>query len=140
MGSIFRTADAFLIESLLLCGLTGKPPHREIQKTALGATETVNWNYFNHTREAIAYCRGLNYDCYAVEQTTGSIPLHQFQSPSDKGIALVLGSEVGGVDEEIIQTCNGCIEIPQRGFKHSLNVAVSAGIVCWELERKFLSK
>ena len=139
VGSIFRTADAFLIESVLLCGLTGTPPHREIQKTALGATETVHWLYFNQTREAIEYCRGLDFECFALEQTTNSIALNEFDYPLEKGIALVLGSEVGGVDDEIITMCHASLEIPQRGFKHSLNVAVSAGIVCWELEKKRLS-
>ncbi len=136
VGIIFRTADAFLIESIYLCGLTAKPPHREIQKTALGATETVHWQYFEQTKQAIEFCEQKKYLCYAVEQTTNSIALHQFNAHLKPGLALVFGSEVGGVDEEIIRLCVGSIEIPQQGFKHSLNVAVSAGIVCWEIERK----
>jgi len=135
VGSIFRTADAFLIESLLLCGITATPPHREIEKTALGATQTVNWFYFEKTEDAIQYCRGKGYKCFAVEQTTESIDLSKFEMHENVGVALVFGSEVGGVDEEIIALCDASIEIPQRGFKHSLNVAVSAGIVCWEMEK-----
>jgi 23S rRNA (guanosine2251-2'-O)-methyltransferase len=136
VGSIFRTADAFLIEAIFLCGLTGKPPHRDIQKTALGATETVHWEYFEHTQQALEACRLKNYGCYAVEQTTNSIALDQFPATKNSGIALVFGSEVGGVDQNIIELCDGSIEIPQRGFKHSLNVAVSAGIVCWAISQK----
>lgn len=140
VGSFFRTADAFLIESIYLCGLTGRPPHRDIQKTALGATETVHWEYFDQTMKAIESCRLKNYGCFAVEQTINSIALQDFTPSVEQGLALVFGSEVGGVAQEIIECCDGSIEIPQKGFKHSLNVAVSAGIVCWEIVNKLSSQ
>ena len=135
VGSIFRTCDAFLVKSLYLCGLTGTPPQKEIEKTALGATETVDWKHFESTEQAIKNLQSEGYKIYAVEQAENSIALHQFTSSSEK-IALVFGNEVYGVEQEIVDKCDGVIEIPQLGSKHSLNVAVSAGIVIWEVVKK----
>ena len=134
VGSAFRTADAFRIEQVLLCGVTGTPPHREIEKTALGATATVSWSHFETTAEAIAKLRSSGYAVYAVEQAEGSIALQEFSPPSQK-LALVFGNEVYGVEQEIVSAADGTIEIPQAGSKHSLNVAVSIGIVLWEVLR-----
>lgn len=132
VGSAFRTADAFLIEEILLCGVTGTPPNKEIEKTALGATHTVKWSYFKTTMEAVTHLKELNYTLYAVEQAENSIPLDKFQH-SDQSTALIFGNEVYGVEQEVIDQCHGVIEIPQVGTKHSLNISVSIGIVLWEL-------
>lgn len=131
-GSVFRTADAFRIEELILCGITACPPHREIQKTALDATESVNWRYFDQTAEAIAYLKGKNYKVYAIEQTDISVDLRNFFPEQNQKTAAILGNEIHGVDEKILSLTDGCIEIPQFGTKHSLNVAVSAGILLWD--------
>lgn len=134
VGSVFRTADAFLIEEIFLCGLTGTPPNKEIEKTALGATATVNWRSFKTTLEAIDYLKQNNYTVCSVEQAQNSVSLNQFvwnQLP----VALIFGNEVYGVDQEVINACHQVIEIPQGGTKHSLNIAVSAGIVLWQLIR-----
>jgi 23S rRNA (guanosine2251-2'-O)-methyltransferase len=135
VGSSFRTADAFLIEGIYLCGFTAQPPHREIHKTALGATETVTWTYFEETTEAIKTLKEEGYEVWAIEQTEGSIMLDDLLMEKDEKIAVVFGNEVDGVSDEVIKICNGCIEIPQYGMKHSLNVSVAAGIVLWELVR-----
>ncbi len=133
VGSVFRTSDAFLIEAICLCGYTPQPPHRDIQKTALGATETVDWLYYNNTQEAIEDLKQRDYKIYAVEQASGSISLEQFNwQPSNK-IAVIMGNEVEGVDAELLPLCDGCIEIPQLGMKHSLNISVAAGIVLWKV-------
>lgn len=132
VGSVFRTSDAFLIEAIYLCGFTPQPPHRDIHKTALGATETVNWQYFETTFNAIHYTKQKGYTVYAVEQTTNSISLENIVA-SNKKIAIVLGNEVEGVQQEAIALCDGCIEIPQLGTKHSFNISVAAGIVLWQL-------
>lgn len=132
IGSVFRTADAFLIESILLCGITATPPHREIQKTALGATESVNWLYFGKTVEAVQYLHERGYRVLALEQADASMDLKSFVPQKNQAYALVFGNEVKGVDEEVLKICDGCIEIPQFGTKHSLNVAVTAGIVIWD--------
>ena len=133
VGSVFRTSDAFLIEAICLCGYTPQPPHRDIQKTALGATETVDWLYYNNTKEAIEDLKQRDYKIYAVEQASGSISLEQFNwQPSNK-IAVIMGNEVEGVDAELLPLCDGCIEIPQLGMKHSLNISVAAGIVLWKV-------
>jgi 23S rRNA (guanosine2251-2'-O)-methyltransferase len=132
VGSVFRTADAFLLQSIYLCGVTAKPPHREIQKTALGATETVEWKYFETTMEAINSLKNEDFKIYAVEQADKSIMLDKF-TPSSGNIALVFGNEITGVEQAVIDVCDTCIEIPQYGTKHSLNLAVSAGIVVWEV-------
>jgi 23S rRNA (guanosine2251-2'-O)-methyltransferase len=133
VGSVFRTADAFLIEAVYLCGFTPTPPHREIQKTALGATETVHWKQFTSTVEAVTELKSQGWNVYAVEQTEQSIFLDQFEAKQEKKIALVFGNEVEGVSQEVIDLCKATIEIDQRGTKHSLNIAVSAGIVVWEI-------
>jgi tRNA G18 (ribose-2'-O)-methylase SpoU len=131
VGSIFRTADAFLIESMYLCGYTPQPPHRDINKTALGATETVEWKYFSNTIEAIQQLKQAGYFIYAVEQAEGSVSLDTCDF-KDKKSALVFGNEVEGVSNDVLDLCDACIEIPQLGSKHSLNVSVSAGIVMWK--------
>lgn len=132
VGSVFRTSDAFLVEAIYLCGYTPQPPHRDIHKTALGATETVNWQYFDTTTKAIEFAKKNDFIVYAVEQTTNSISLENMVS-SNKKIAIVMGNEVEGVQQEAILSCDGCIEIPQLGTKHSLNISVAAGIVLWQL-------
>ena len=136
VGSVFRTSDAFLIEKIFLCGITPKPPHREIQKTALGATETVEWEYKHTTFDAIDELKGKGYLIYSIEQAVGSIMLNDFIFPKQEKVAIVFGNEVEGVDQEIINISNGVIEIPQFGTKHSLNISVSAGIVIWDLFNK----
>jgi len=139
VGSVFRTADAFLLRGIYLCGYTPQPPHRDIHKTALGATETVEWKYAETTIEAVQRLKADGYLVYAIEQVQDSIPLHRFdmnQSRVGAGqVAVVFGNEVSGVDQEVIKLCDGCIEIPQLGMKHSLNISVAAGIVLWELVR-----
>ena len=138
IGSVFRTCDAFLIEILYLCGITATPPHREINKTALGATESVQWAYAEHTADVIRLLRQKGYRIIAVEQTEKSIPLHQYKCRPDISYALVFGHEVNGVDQAIVDLCDESIEIPQLGTKHSVNIAVSAGIVLWEFFRFFM--
>jgi tRNA G18 (ribose-2'-O)-methylase SpoU len=136
VGSVFRTSDAFLIEKIFLCGITPKPPHREIQKTALGATETVEWEYKHTTFDAIDELKGKGYLIYSIEQAVGSIMLNDFIFPKQEKVAIVFGNEVEGVDQEIINISDGVIEIPQFGTKHSLNISVSAGIIIWDLFNK----
>jgi tRNA G18 (ribose-2'-O)-methylase SpoU len=132
VGSVFRTADAFLIESIYITGYTAKPPHKEIAKTALGAQETVDWNYFHKTKEAIENLKKNGYKVYAVEQVTESISLEKIHDLPVEKIAFIFGNEVSGVEHETILLCDGCVEIPQFGMKHSLNISVAAGIVLWE--------
>jgi 23S rRNA (guanosine2251-2'-O)-methyltransferase len=132
VGSVFRTSDAFLIEAICICGFTAQPPHRDINKTALGATETVDWIYYEKTIDAITALKNNDYIIYAVEQTEGSISLENFEV-TEKPIAVVLGNEVEGVSNEVLKLVDGCIEIPQLGMKHSLNISVAAGIVLWKL-------
>ncbi len=134
VGSAFRTADAFAIESLCLCGITAQPPHRDINKAALGATETVHWKYFAQTIDAIAALKAEGFKIYSVEQVEGSTSLNTVQQ-SDEKIALVFGHEMRGVSQQVIDRSDGFLEIPQYGTKHSLNVSVSIGIVLWELVR-----
>jgi tRNA G18 (ribose-2'-O)-methylase SpoU len=134
VGSAFRTSDAFLIESIYLCGVTGTPPKPEIEKTALGATETVSWKYFKTTQEAFDDLKSKDFFIACIEQAKKSIMLNQFRKPN-KSLALVFGNEVYGVDQEIINQSDACIEIPQFGTKHSFNVSVSIGIVLWEILR-----
>jgi tRNA G18 (ribose-2'-O)-methylase SpoU len=134
VGSVFRTADAFAIQAIWLCGITAIPPNREILKTALGATESVEWQHFPNTITAVAALRELNYGVYAIEQTHNSIALQDFRLNGDRnGVAVIFGHEMDGVDQEVINCCDCSIEIPQAGTKHSLNVSVCAGIVCWAL-------
>jgi tRNA G18 (ribose-2'-O)-methylase SpoU len=135
VGSVFRTADAFLIEAIYIVGYSAKPPHKEIKKTALGAEETVEWKYFKTTAEAIDLLRAKRYKVYAVEQAEGSYKLHAAGFRQNEKVALVFGNEVTGVEQSTIQLCEGCIEIPQLGMKHSLNIATAAGVVLWELIR-----
>ena len=134
VGSAFRTADAFLIEEIILCGLTGTPPNKEIEKTALGATSSVKWTYFQTTLDALAELKRLCYKTFAIEQAKNSIKLNSF-NVTHKKIALIFGNEIYGVDQEVINHCEEVIEIPQAGTKHSLNISVSIGIVLWELMR-----
>ena len=131
VGSLFRTADAFRVDAIYLCGITGTPPHKELNKTALGATESVNWKYFANTFEAIMEAKKLSYNIYALEQTSNSEML-QYIKPQFP-IALVLGNEVNGVEESVLKLCDKIVEIPQFGTKHSFNVSVSAAIVIWHL-------
>jgi tRNA G18 (ribose-2'-O)-methylase SpoU len=133
VGSVFRTADAFLIEAVCLCGYTPQPPHRDIHKTALGATETVDWLYYQHAVDAVTDLRQKGYKVYAVEQAEGSISLERFSVDAAGKTAVVFGNEVEGVQSDVLKLCDGCIEIPQFGMKHSLNISVAAGIVLWEL-------
>lgn len=136
VGSIFRTADGFLASGIFLCGYTPQPPHRDIQKTALGATETVDWIYFPTTLEAVQQLKSEGYRIYAIEQVEGSIMLDRFESNPEEKYAVILGNEVSGVDEEVLKLCDGAIEIPQEGMKHSLNVSIAAGIVAWEFYKR----
>ena len=137
VGSVFRTCDAFLIEAICLCGYTPQPPHRDIQKTALGATETVGWFYFENTTLAVEELKKRNYKIFAIEQVEESISLEKF-SYQHNSIAVIFGNEVEGVNAGVLQLCDGCIEIPQLGMKHSLNISVAAGIVLWKLfEQRF---
>ena len=139
VGSVFRTADAFLIEGIYICGYTAIPPHKEIKKTALGADETVHWKHFKTTAEAIIELKETGYKIFAVEQALDSIKLQALSCKPAEKIAVVLGNEVAGVEQLTIAQCDGCIEIPQLGMKHSLNVSVAAGIVLWELVRSEIS-
>lgn len=136
VGSIFRTADAFALESILLCGITAQPPHREILKTALGSTDSVDWKYFSNAQEAVHFLKQKGFTVLAIEQTTQKIWLQDFIPEKEKRYAFILGNEVEGVDAETLALCDGALEIPQFGTKHSLNVAVAAGIVAWEFVRK----
>ncbi|MGH2646154.1 MAG: RNA methyltransferase [Ginsengibacter sp.] len=132
VGSVFRTADAFLIEAIYITGYTAKPPHKEIAKTALGAQDTVDWKYFRNTKTAIEELRQNGYKIFAVEQVADSISLEKFSELNINKTVFVFGNEVSGVEQETISLCDGCIEIPQFGMKHSLNISVAAGIVLWE--------
>lgn len=133
VGSVFRTADAFLLEGIRLCGYTGTPPHRDIRKTALGATETVLWEYWPTATGAVRWLLEQGYAVWAVEQVRGSVMLQDFSPARDRPLALVFGNEVSGVGQEVLDLVHGSIEIPQTGMKHSLNVSVSAGIVVWDM-------
>ena len=136
IGSVFRTADAFLIEKIYLCGITATPPNKEIHKTALGATDTVAWEYEKSCLDVVKKLNQENIKTYAIEQVENSIMLNDFSIESNEKYALVFGNEVFGVNQEVINSCQGVIEIPQLGTKHSLNISVSAGIVVWDLFQK----
>ncbi len=140
VGSVFRTADAFLVEAVYLCGITGNPPNKEIQKTALGATESVLWKPFASTKEAINELKEKGYLIYAVEQAQSAIMLHHFSPEKNQKLALIFGNEVKGVEQEVINECSGIIEIPQVGMKHSLNISVSVGVVLWDIYYKMKLK
>jgi 23S rRNA (guanosine2251-2'-O)-methyltransferase len=133
VGSAFRTADAFRIEKIFLCGITGTPPHRDIQKTALGATESVDWEYCLNTLEAIENVKSAGYQLCALEQVENSVMLNEFAPEKNKKYALIFGNEVFGVEEEVLKACDQILEIPQLGTKHSLNISVSLGIAVWDL-------
>ena len=133
IGSVFRTSDAFLIEKIYLCGITAQPPHRDIQKTALGATESVDWSYIENTRDCLTKLKQEGYHCVAIEQADESVMLNEFECKHHNKIAVVFGHEVKGVQQTIINQCKQCIEIPQLGTKHSLNISVTAGVVLWQL-------
>ncbi|MFW5663546.1 MAG: RNA methyltransferase [bacterium] len=136
VGSVFRTADAFRIEKILLCGITACPPNKEIHKTALGATESVDWQYFESTEYAVKELIQDNYKVLALEQTTNSHSLHHYQPQSGTKYALVFGNEVKGVRDQVLSLCHGSIEIPQFGTKHSFNISVTAGITIWDFFTK----
>jgi tRNA G18 (ribose-2'-O)-methylase SpoU len=133
VGSAFRTADAFRIEKIFLCGITGTPPHRDIQKTALGATESVEWEYCLNTMEAVNKLKSLGYEISALEQVEHSKMLNDFEPKEGQRYALIFGNEVFGVQEEVLTACDVVLEIPQLGTKHSLNISVSLGIAVWDL-------
>ena len=136
VGSVFRTADAFRIEKIYLCGYTPLPPHRDIHKTALGSTETVDWEGYENPEEAIAHLKNQGYKIYAIEQVHNSIMLNELVVSANEKIALIFGNEADGVSEELIGMADACIEIPQAGSKHSFNISVAAGIVLWHLYNK----
>ncbi|MAZ92908.1 MAG: RNA methyltransferase [Lentimicrobiaceae bacterium] len=136
VGSVFRTSDAFRIESVYLCGITATPPHREIHKTALSATESVDWKYFKTTIEAVNFLKNDGYKIISVEQVENSTKLHDLQVDKNCNCALIFGNEVKGVDNDIIAISDCCVEIPQWGTKHSLNISVSVGIVLWDMVLK----
>ena len=135
VGSVFRTADAFLLEAIYITGYTCVPPHKEIKKTALGAEETVDWKYFTNASEAIDFLRSNGYRVFAVEQAINSISLEKLSSNATEKLAFIFGNEVSGVEQSTIELCDGCVEIPQLGMKHSLNIATAAGVVLWEIIR-----
>ncbi|WP_313191075.1 RNA methyltransferase [Sphingobacterium sp.] len=142
VGSAFRTADAFAIDKIVLCGITATPPHREIEKTALGATQSVTWEYEKDSVEAIKKLKAEGFEVYAIEQTNNSVSLETFEPVTSKKYAVVFGNEVHGVEEDIISLADGTLEIPQFGTKHSFNVSVTIGIVLWDLinKTKFIKK
>ena len=138
IGAVFRTSDAFLVDCIYLCGITAVPPHPEMHKTALGAEYTVDWKYFKDTEEAVNELHARGYTVFAIEQCEGSTMLDKLTLDPDKKYAVVLGNEVKGVKQEVVNRCDGCIEIPQFGTKHSLNVSVTAGIIIWEFACKLI--
>ena len=138
VGSVFRTADAFRLQSIYLCGITACPPAAEIHKTALGAEDTVAWKYYEDTMDAVAQLKADGYEVIAVEQVEGSYKLGAFRIDPNKKYALVMGNEVKGVRQDVVDACDGALEIPQYGMKHSLNVSVSAGIVMWDIASQMI--
>jgi tRNA G18 (ribose-2'-O)-methylase SpoU len=136
IGSVFRTADAFRLEAICLCGITATPPHREIHKTALGATDSVRWTYFESTPDAMESLHKDGFTLIGIEQTDRSIPIHLFHPDKEKKYALIFGNEVNGLDEDLLPKLDGCIEIPQFGTKHSLNISVAVGIIVWDVFNK----
>jgi len=140
IGSVFRTADAFRLEGIYLCGITATPPHREIHKTALGATDSVRWNYWEKTVDALSALKQEGYHIFSVEQAEGALLLNQVQLAGNQKYALVFGHEIRGVEQRVVDMSDQCIEIPQYGTKHSLNISVAAGIVIWELFRGLTKK
>ncbi len=136
IGSVFRTSDAFLVEEIYLCGITAKPPHNDIRKTALGATESVDWQYFETTEDAVNSLKTKGYMIISIEQVEGSVELQKFEVDKQKKYAFIFGHEVKGVSQNIVNLSDMCIEIPQLGTKHSLNISVSAGVVLWDVFSK----
>ena len=136
VGSVFRTSDALLVRKICLCGITATPPDKEIHKTALGAEDSVDWEHFQTTEEAVEILRKEGYTIIAIEQVEGSIPLQEYLPAPDAKLALIFGNEVKGVQQQIVNLCDQTIEIPQYGTKHSFNISVSAGIVLWDLFNK----
>lgn len=136
VGSIFRSSDAFRVECVCLCGITAVPPQAEIHKTALGAEDSVDWTYYGRTQDAVDCLKVEGYEVWAVEQAEGSVMLQDFKPERGKRYAVIFGNEVKGVQQEVVDKCDGCVEIPQFGTKHSLNVSVAAGITVWEFARK----
>lgn len=136
VGSIFRTSDAFLIEKIFLCGITPKPPHKEIRKTALGANDSVSWEYHNNSFDCVEKLKEQNYMILSIEQATNATLLNNFILEKSKKVALIFGNEVNGVDQKIIDISDNCVEIPQFGTKHSFNISVSVGIVLWSIFQK----
>jgi tRNA G18 (ribose-2'-O)-methylase SpoU len=132
VGSLFRTCDGFAVEQICLCGITGQPPHREIEKTALGATHSINWKYYADSLTAVNELRQSGYQIIAIEQAKGSVMLNEFKPEASGKFALIFGNEVNGVGDEVMKNIDICIEIPQFGTKHSFNIVVSAGIVLWD--------
>ena len=137
VGSVFRTADAFRLAGIVLCGITATPPHPEIHKTALGAEDSVSWKYFEDTMQAVEWLRKEGYTLLAIEQCEGSTLLPEFIIEQSK-YAVILGNEVKGVQQQVVDACDGCLEIPQFGTKHSLNVSVTAGIIIWHFAQQLL--
>ena len=140
VGSVFRSSDAFRVEAVYLCGITATPPHPEIHKTALGGENSVAWRYFNTATEAVQSLHDEGVTVYSIEQVEGSTKLQNLQLETDKRYAVVLGNEVKGVHQEVVDMSDGCLEIPQFGTKHSLNVSVTAGMVIWEVAKQFIDK
>ncbi len=136
VGSVFRTSDAFLVEKIVLCGITSTPPNNEIHKTALGAEDAVDWEYVEHTSDAVKLLREDGYTVFAIEQVKGSVMLDELVLKSKDKYAIVLGHEVKGVQQAVVDMCDACIEIPQFGTKHSLNVSVTGGMLIWEFYRQ----
>ena len=138
VGSVFRTADAFRLAGVCLCGITARPPHPEIHKTALGAEDSVDWQYFERTEDCVQWLKQKGYTVFAIEQCEGSTLLNSQFTIHNEKLAVVLGNEVKGVQQSVIDMCDGCLEIPQYGTKHSMNVSVTAGIVIWELFKRLI--
>ncbi|MBQ0147603.1 MAG: RNA methyltransferase [Flavobacteriaceae bacterium] len=138
VGAVFRTSDAFLIDKIYLCGITATPPHKEIHKTAIGAENSVDWEYIQDANELVINLKKEGYEIITIEQTEGSVLLNEFKVDSSQKYAIVMGNEVDGVQQSIIDQCNTCIEIPQSGTKHSLNVSVCTGIILWKWYEGFM--
>lgn len=138
VGAVFRTSDAFLIDKIYLCGITATPPHKEIHKTAIGAENSVEWEYVKDSNELVAKLKNENYQIITIEQTEGSVLLNEFEVDQSQKYAIVMGNEVDGVQQSIIDQCDTCIEIPQSGTKHSLNVSVCTGIILWKWYEGFM--
>ena len=138
IGSVFRTCDAFRVEAVFLCGICQTPPSTEIHKTALGAEDSVEWKYFANAKEAVVSLQQMGYQVFAIEQVEGSTKLQDLTLPTDGHFAIVMGNEVKGVQQEVVDMCDGCLELPQFGTKHSLNVSTTAGIVIWEFAKQLM--